>query len=276
MPSPRRRTKARSSISRRRSADPAHISAEIGPAWVPAASHSARRWSSGPAPDPTSRSSACASDPVSQAFASVSAESQSPRRGCRVASALEREQPVPCVLVVAIRGPSTTWTAASAPAAPGVTSASGQSSTRRCPPLTTTRTPCRTASVRPCASASSHPSASRSPRSAASSGRFGVTTSASGSRRRSASVASASSRASPDWATITGSSTTTGGRTARSQSATSSTTAADPSMPIFTASIATSSDTASSCARRNATGGTWISRTPVVFCATSAVTTAMP
>jgi hypothetical protein len=48
------------------------------------------------------------------------------------------------------------------------------------------------------------------------------------------------------------------------------------SMPIFTASITTSSLTASSCSARNAAGGTCTLRTPRVFWATSAVTADMP
>ena len=131
---------------------------------------------------------------------------------------------------------------------------------------------------------------------------------------RSASSASALSSRSPEVATITGSSTTMGEgvpsrnsssavgaswaaipvaassaatsatsdaaafppRNPSSQSVTSAMTGASKSMPILIASMATSSETASNCERRNSTGGTWTSRTPRVFWLTSAVTTPMP
>ena len=75
---------------------------------------------------------------------------------------------------------------------------------------------------------------------------------------------------------ITGSSTTTGGRTSSSQARTAAMIPASNSMPIFTASISTSSLTASSWAVRNSGGGTCMLRTPRVFWATSAVVAAMP
>ena len=75
---------------------------------------------------------------------------------------------------------------------------------------------------------------------------------------------------------MTGSSTTTGGRTRSSHAPTARMTSASASIPIFTASITMSSDTASSCARRKSTGGTCTARTPCVFCAVSAVSTAIP
>ena len=75
---------------------------------------------------------------------------------------------------------------------------------------------------------------------------------------------------------MTGSRTTTGGRWVPSHRVTASMTGTDPSIPILTASISTSSATASSCAERNSTGGTWMSRTPTVFCTTTAVTALIP
>ena len=81
---------------------------------------------------------------------------------------------------------------------------------------------------------------------------------------------------SPLVATITGSRTTTAGRTFSSQLRTASITAASPSMPILTASMPMSSLMASSCAVRNAAGGTWTALTPWVFCAVRAVMAAMP
>ena len=75
---------------------------------------------------------------------------------------------------------------------------------------------------------------------------------------------------------MTGSTTTTGTECWARNSETVRVVSASPSMPIFTASTVTSSNTESNCARKNDWGGVWISRTPCVFWATSAVTTHMP
>ena len=47
-------------------------------------------------------------------------------------------------------------------------------------------------------------------------------------------------------------------------------------MPIFTASTRTSAKIASICSATNAGSTVWNDRTPCVFCAVSAVITAMP
>ncbi len=70
--------------------------------------------------------------------------------------------------------------------------------------------------------------------------------------------------------------TTIGGRVAVSHWSTVAMTSVEPSMPIFTASMSTSSPTARSCSSRKAVGGTWTLRTPRVFWATRAVTAAIP
>ncbi len=61
-----------------------------------------------------------------------------------------------------------------------------------------------------------------------------------------------------------------------SSAATASVTAAVPSMPILTASTRTSAKIACSCAVTKAGGISSIPVTPRVFCAVSAVSTAMP
>lgn len=100
--------------------------------------------------------------------------------------------------------------------------------------------------------------------------------SARGNNDMSAVSASARSKRPPAVATITGSTTVTGGFTAANQSRTVSITSTDPSMPTLTASRVTSELTASSWDRRMCTGGVWMSITPVVFWATTAVITFMP
>ena len=77
-------------------------------------------------------------------------------------------------------------------------------------------------------------------------------------------------------AAITGSNTTKGGRWRASTSAIASAISALATMPIFTAATATSSNTASSCARTSSGVSGETTRTACVFCATTAVTTAMP
>ena len=91
--------------------------------------------------------------------------------------------------------------------------------------------------------------------------------------RRMASSAAASSSRSPEVATITGSMTRTGGWTSSSHSDTVSMIWVVASIPVLTASTSTSSPTAASWAERMSIGGTWMARTPVVFWATTQVTT---
>ncbi|MEG8036818.1 hypothetical protein QP157_16340 [Sphingomonas sp. LR61] len=238
-------------------------------------------WSMGPLPDPTSRASAPRSAAVSQGFATPTASSQSPCRAASVAMALDSEHPVPCVLAVATRG------AVNRRADPdGDTSTSSEVGPSSCPPFASTSTSHVDATSRAASSddnddsdAGAAPAAAPAPASSANtcnSARFGVSRSASPNSAPIAAAASSSSNRSPLVATITGSTTTTGGRCSCNQSVTTRTTGAVPSIPIFTASIVTSSDTASSCSRRNAMSGTCTDRTPCVFCATRAVTTPMP
>ncbi|SLM94605.1 hypothetical protein FM106_08100 [Brachybacterium faecium] len=142
--------------------------------------------------------------------------------------------------------------------------------------MTITDAPVRAVHAVACASASSSVLARGEPVSTASSSMFGVTTVARAQKRIIACSASGSSRRSPLLATITGSTTSTRGGCAATQAATVSITSTVPSMPVLTASSSTSSLTAVSCAATTSAGGTWMSRTPRVFWATTAVTTAMP
>src|SRR5665647_3059087 len=168
----------------------------------------------------------------------------------------DSEQPVPCVLLVSTRGEANSTTvSASSPWV--LTRASGQLDSVKCPPLTSTVTPVAADRRLPCSTACCQSCAGCSPSSTASSGTLGVTMSTSGTRSRSACSAEGSSSRSPLVATMTGSSTTSGGRVASSQERTSLMTATSASMPTLTASMATSSLTASSCCRRNSTGGVW-------------------
>ena len=112
--------------------------------------------------------------------------------------------------------------------------------------------------------------------SASASGRFGVTTVASGnSRATSASTASSSSSFAPELATITGS-TTSGTGCASRKSATVSISSREKSIPVFAASTPMSSKTASSCAPTKPGGSSWTAVTPDVFCAVSATIALMP
>lgn len=98
--------------------------------------------------------------------------------------------------------------------------------------------------------------------------------SASEASSRSATSASGVRSLSLDDATITGSNTTAASRACVVRnSRTTSMISVVPSMPILIASIATSSVTERSCVRRKSIGGVKISCTPVVFWATSEVTT---
>ena len=110
----------------------------------------------------------------------------------------------------------------------------------------------------------------------ASSGMFGVTTSAMAQYSHMACSASGASSRSPLVATMTGSTTSVVGRCSANQLWTVSMIATSASIPVLTASRWTSSATAASWSRRNSTGGTWMLRTPVVFWATSEVTTVIP
>src|SRR5699024_6659250 len=98
----------------------------------------------------------------------------------------------------------------------------------------------------------------------------------SGTRSRSMPAASSEANRPPVVATMTGSRITLGGRRRRSHSPTACTRAASPSMPILTASISTSSATASSWAITVSSGTGWTSDTPTVFWTVTAVTTPMP
>src|SRR5438093_5976077 len=115
------------------------------------------------------------------------------------------------------------------------------------------------------------------PASAAASGRFGVTTYASGriSRVR-ASRASACNSGSPDFAIITGSTTIFPGAWARSLSATLPMIADVDSMPIFTASAPKSDSTASICRATKSGGRFRTPCTPREFWAVMAVRTDIP
>ena len=85
-------------------------------------------------------------------------------------------------------------------------------------------------------------------------------------------TASSASRLCPPLATMTGSSTSgTPGACSASTSATSATVAASASIPVFTASAPISSSMHVIWSRRNAPETGWMSWTPIVFCAVSAV-----
>ncbi len=113
--------------------------------------------------------------------------------------------------------------------------------------------------------------------STAASGRFGVIRSASGTRQsRTAAMPASSTRVSPLLATITGSSTTQRGRRAARPSRIVSATSRLATMPIFTASMATSSSRVSSWAAMKSAGTGCTPVTPRVFCAVSAVITLVP
>ena len=268
-------------------------------------SHSWAKWWTGPLPSPTSSSSAWRSAEVIHALATPTDRTGSPVRGHRAAIAAESEQPVPWVLRVPTRGPVNRSADPS-----GRTRASMTSPSMRCPPFASTSTSYSAATMRAWSRASPGIVAGAVPASTANSGMLGVTRSTWRSSPRSASSASSLSSRSPEVATITGSSTTMGEgvpsrnsssavgaswaaipaaaspaasaaavlplRSPSSQSVTSAMIGASKSMPILIASMATSSETASNCERRNSTGGTWTSRTPRVFWLTSAVTTPMP
>jgi hypothetical protein len=178
---------------------------------------------------------------------------------------------VPCVLVVFTRIDRTRWRAPSAP-----TQVVASSRPSRWPVLTTTATPVSSTQPMACSSAACSVRARGAPVSTASSSMLGVTTLARRQNRSMACSASGSSSRSPLVATITGSTTSTPGGCASTHPVTVSITSTVPSMPVLTASSATSSATAASCAPRTAAGGTWIARTPCVFWATTAVTTAIP
>src|SRR3954470_138902 len=220
------------------------------------------RTSTGPSPPPISASPcATARDAVAAAPRAASV-SESPRARS-AASVAEWVQPEPCVAAASRRSngiwwcspPSKRWSAGSSP----------------CPPVTSAaRAPSRTS-----ASASSAGGASE-PVSARASSRLGVTTFASGkSRRTSTSTASSSSSRAPELVTMTGS-TTRGSGCSSSQSATVSMIAREKSIPVFAASIPMSPATASSCARTNHGGTSWMAVTSRVFCAVRATIADMP
>ncbi len=228
-------------------------------------------WSTGPWPFPTRSASpwemASCSHWVDQASASCG-DSPPPNR---VASAEAREHPVPWVLVELTRIEGTGRQVPSGSTQVFVTVAES-----RCPVFTTTATPVRAAHPRAWSRAACSSRARSLPVRRASSSMFGVTTVAREQKVIMACSASGSSRLSPLVATITGSTTRICGGCSSSHSETVAMSAAVPSMPVLTASITTSSLTARSCWSRNGAGGTWMSRTPRVFWATSAVTTLMP
>src|SRR5437773_1108697 len=115
------------------------------------------------------------------------------------------------------------------------------------------------------------------PASAAASGRFGVTTVASGSiSLTSAARASGSSSGSPDFAIITGSSTIWPCPWARRRPATAAMIDAVESMPIFTASAPKSESTESICVPTTSAGRLKTAWTPMEFCAVTAVMTLIP
>ena len=175
---------------------------------------------------------------------------------------------MPCVFFVSTRCTGTRCTLSA------VTTALSACAPPRWPPFTITVVPSSRASPCACAIAASKSVAVSAPASTASSGRFGVITSASRASSRRAASASRVRSLSLDDATITGSNTTLQFcACAVRKSRTTSMISVVPSMPILMASISTSSATERSCARRNSTGGAKISCTPVVFCATSEVTT---
>ncbi len=155
-----------------------------------------------------------------------------------------------------VRRPSKRWSTGSAPCPPVISTAGA--------PMAASR------------SASSARSSVFSWVSACASGRFGVTTVASGNSRP-ISVSTASSRSSraPELATMTGS-TTSGRPRGASASATASISGAENSMPVLAASAPMSSSTASICARAKAGGTSWMAVTPRVFCAVSATMADMP
>src|SRR3989454_11823026 len=113
--------------------------------------------------------------------------------------------------------------------------------------------------------------------SAAASGRFGVTTSASGrSSLASAARASGWSSTSPDLAIITGSRTMRAFPCARRRSDTTPMIGAVESIPIFTASAPKSESTESSWRPTNSGGRLKTPWTPTEFCAVTAVITLIP
>ncbi len=125
-------------------------------------------------------------------------------------------------------------------------------------------------------SASTARSSVRRPVSAWASGRFGVTTVASGNSAVTR-VLTASSRSSllPELATMTGSTTSGSPREARAP-ATASISGAENSMPVLAASAPRSSRTTSIWARAKSGGTSWIALTPTVFCAVRATIADMP
>ena len=151
-----------------------------------------------------------------------------------------------------------TWPSGKATALPA-------SSSLKCPVFAITMTSFLLANSSACSISSVKSLASGASASNASSGTFGVMTVASATKSRIASMASSSSRRSPEVATITGSRTTTAGLVSRTQLVTACVSSREPNMPIFTASMVTSSVTAASCSTRKSTGGVWTARTPTVF-----------
>ena len=155
------------------------------------------------------------------------------------AIALDSVHPVPWVLEVWNRRPSSHVRPA------GSARTSGLSSSGRWPPLTSTARAPRALSASACSAIVWRSRASGSPRRAAASGRFGVTTMASGRRRsRSAATACSARSEAPPLAIITGSSTIGTPGCRDRMSATVSAISAFAIMPIFTASTRTSSKTA--------------------------------
>src|SRR5699024_1023667 len=219
---------------------------------------------------PTCRAAPCSIASCSQRVVQASASAGESPSPSRAASAEDSEQPVPCVLVVSTRVERTPWCVPSAS-----TQVVVSSRPTRWPVFTTTATPVSAAQASACAIASCPVRAGGDPVSTASSSMFGVTTLAARQKRSIACSAAGSRSRSPLVATITGSTTSTRGGCAAIHSATVSMTSTVPSIPVLTASRQTSSETAASWAASTAVGGTWISRTPCVFWATTAVTTAI-
>jgi hypothetical protein len=154
------------------------------------------------------------------------------------------------------RRPSNRWSAGTVPWPPVTSAAPAPISTRR--------------------SASLPRSSVSRPVSACASGRFGVTTVASGnSRPISVSTASGSSSRAPELAIMTGS-TTSGRRRPASSSATASMIGEEKSMPVLAAPAPMSSRTAAICARTKPGGSCSMAVTPRVFCAVSATMADIP
>ena len=139
------------------------------------------------------------------------------------------------------------------------------------PPLTRTAQPKRSASSHAAACCSSA-SEIGLPVRAVASGMLGVITRASGSSLPVSTVeASSLMRRAPDVATMTGSTTMFSARQRSRRCAIVSMMAAEDTMPIFTAAGGMSSNTASICSPTNSGVASSTPRTPVVFCAVSAV-----